>query len=167
MAWVQSFSDYLLGSFEVVFYLTGAGILLLHHFQKTGRITPFVVAICGLTAVLFVIIIIRREAISIFALTSVIWLYGVCLYVVLCDFMIWKLARLLTSWRKPKWTKELDYVYLTLALLGIVGSLNKFDFVTGRVAWADVLGPLVITTAVVIRYIKTRAEIEGWNNPDR
>jgi hypothetical protein len=149
--------------FDILFYLFGAGIWLLHHFRQTFRITLFVLATCGLTAVLFILIIIQREAISIVTLTSIIFLYGICLYVLLRDLLIRKLARFLTSWRGPKWTKEPDYVYLTLALVGIVGTLNKFDFVTGRVTWVDVLAPLAITTAIVFRYIKTRAEIEGWN----
>jgi hypothetical protein len=67
-----------------------------------------------------------------------------------------------TAQRGENWTKELDYVYLSISSLGIGGSLNRLEFLTGRSAWADVIAPLVLATAVVIRFIKTRAEIEGW-----
>jgi hypothetical protein len=35
----------------------------------------------------------------------------------------------------------------------------------GRFERADILAPLVLTTAVVIRFVKTRAEIGEWNKP--
>lgn len=46
---------------------------------------------------------------------------------------------------------------------GIVGALNCPEFLTGRIEGSDVIAPLIPATAVVIRFIKTRAEIAGWN----
>jgi hypothetical protein len=163
MGYLQPVADYLVARFDVAFYVAGVGIWLLHFFRQTGRLAIFVIALTGLAALLFVGIIAKHEAISIFTLTSVIWLYGVCLYVVLCDLMLWKFARFLTSWRGPQWTKEIDYFYLSLASVGIIVTLNRFEFVTGHIPLVDVIAPLILTTAIVLRYIKTRAEIEGWN----
>jgi hypothetical protein len=163
MGYLQPVADYLVARFDVAFYVAGVGIWLLHFFRQTGRLAIFVIALAGLAALLFVGIIAKHEAISIFTLTSVIWLYGVCLYVVLCDLMLWKFARFLTSWRGPQWTKEIDYFYLSLASVGIIVTLNRFEFVTGHIPLVDVIAPLILTTAIVLRYIKTRAEIEGWN----
>ena len=89
----------------------------------------------------------------------------VYLFVILGDILMGGLAGYLTEKRGEKWTKELDYVYLSVGSLGIIGTLNKLDFLTGRLEWTDVIAPLVLTTAIVIRFIKTRAEIEGWNKP--
>jgi hypothetical protein len=44
--------------------------------------------------------------------------------------------------------------------------LNKIELLTGRLEGADIIAPLMVMTAVVIRFLKTRAEIGGWNKPD-
>jgi hypothetical protein len=54
--------------------------------------------------------------------------------------------------------KELDYIYLALGSTGILASINRLPFVTGKIDSGDILAPLLLTTAVVIRFIKTRAE---------
>ena len=115
--------------------------------------------------VIFVGLARTREAMSVSELTSLLLLYGVSLFVVLGDILMAELAGYLTAKRGEKWIKELDYFYLSIGSLGIVGALNKLAFLRGRSEWADVVAPLVLTTAVVIRFIKTRAEIEGWNKP--
>ena len=92
-------------------------------------------------------------------------IYGVTLFVLLSDLMIWRLAKYLPAKRGEKWTKEMDYVYLTIGAAGILASINRIEFLTGRFERADIIAPLVLTTAVVIRFIKTRAEIGGWNKP--
>jgi hypothetical protein len=71
----------------------------------------------------------------------------------------------LTRKRGPKWVKELDYVYLGLGAVGLFASLSKVEGVTGGCKKWDVLGPLIWATALVVRLLKTRAEIEGWAKP--
>jgi hypothetical protein len=160
---VRSLWEYFTENFEWVFYFAAAAIWLLHLFRQSGRLTVVIFAIMGFSAALFIAVVIQRAAISIFALTSTVTLFGVSLYALICDLMLWKLAKFLTTKRGTQWTKELDYVYLTLGSVGIGATLNRFDFVTGHLQWADFIAPLVLTTAIVIRFIKTRAEIEGWN----
>jgi hypothetical protein len=93
---------------------------------------------------------------------ALLLVYGFSLYVVLCDILK-SLASYLTKKRGEKWVKELDYPYLFLGALGIIASTNRLDIFSGRISRVDILGPLVLTTAVVIRCVKTRADIAGWN----
>jgi uncharacterized membrane protein len=160
---MQSILEYLQTKGEWFFFLGAAVIWLLHFFRQSVRITLLIFAIVGLVVVAFVVLARTREPISVIELTSLLLLYGVSLFVILADILIWGLAKFLTTWRGEKWTKELDYFYLSIGSLGIVGSLNRLDFLTGRSEWAEVIAPLILATAVVIRFIKTRAEIERWN----
>jgi hypothetical protein len=96
------------------------------------------------------------------ALSSLI-IYDAALYTGICDLLRFGLAARLTKARGEKWVKELDYIYLTLGSLGVAGSMNKLDLAGGQYTRLDLLGPLVVATAIVIRLVKTRAEIDGWN----
>jgi hypothetical protein len=89
--------------------------------------------------------------------------YGVALYVLLCDAMLSGLAAYLTERRGDKWTKEMDYFYLVLGALGLYGAINRMPNITLTFTALDVMGPVVLMTALVIRFVKTRAEIQGWN----
>jgi hypothetical protein len=160
---VQSALEYFQTHHELIFYFGAAAIWLLHFFRQSARIAVIIFSVIGVVVVIFVVLARTREAMSVSELTSLLLLYGVSLFVILGDILIGGLARYLTAKRGEKWTKELDYVYLSIGSLGIGGTLNKLDFLRGRSEWADVIAPLVLTTAIVIRFIKTRAEIEGWN----
>jgi peptidoglycan/LPS O-acetylase OafA/YrhL len=96
-----------------------------------------------------------------FAVTCV---YGSGLYAIVFDALRSRAARL-TITRGDKWIKELDYPYLFLGAVGLMVSINKLDVVSDRRTWIDLVGPLIVATAVVIRLLKTRADIEGWNKP--
>jgi hypothetical protein len=117
------------------------------------------------TALIFVVLSYAPEPIPFTVMAAVLVLYGVALFVVLNDVMLWGLASFLTAKRGEKWTKEMDYVYLTIGAAGIVLSINRIDFLTGRFERTDILAPLILATAVVIRFVKTRAEIGDWNKP--
>jgi hypothetical protein len=90
-------------------------------------------------------------------------MYGAGLYSGLCDIFRFGLAARLTRLRGEKWVKELDYVYLTLGAIGVLGFVNKLELAGGHFSQFDLIGPLVVTSAIVVRLIKTRAEIDGWN----
>jgi hypothetical protein len=60
-------------------------------------------------------------------------------------------------------TKEIDYVYLVLGAFGLIASLGQLDIVSDKFATPSALGPFLVATAFVLRAIKTRAEIGGWN----
>lgn len=91
--------------------------------------------------------------------------YVAGLYAALCDAMRFGLAAYLTRKRGEKWVKELDYIYLGLGAVGVLGSINRLSFGGDHYARIDILGPIVVATAIVVRLVKTRAEIGGWNKP--
>ena len=77
--------------------------------------------------------------------------------------MILGLAAALTRWRGEVWVKEMDYIYLLLGACGLAMSISRLDIVTEKLAFPEYIGPFVLATALAIRAIKTRAEINGWN----
>ncbi|UYN96579.1 MAG: hypothetical protein KIT25_06500 [Enhydrobacter sp.] len=106
-----------------------------------------------------------REAADLAVLLAV---WGALLYTALVNWIVHGggAARLL-AWRGEKWVKECDYVYTGLAIPGAIGSLARAsELLQGPAAW-DLLAPLVLVLAIVVRLIRTRAEIEGWTKATR
>jgi hypothetical protein len=87
--------------------------------------------------------------------SAVLFAYGVMLFVLLSEAMLRGVANFLTAKRGEKWTTEIDYIYLAIGSIGILASLSRIEVLTGRVAGTEILAPLVLTTAIVIRFIKT------------
>jgi hypothetical protein len=96
-------------------------------------------------------------------LVFVLFAYGVFLFILLCEILIEGGAAKLTARRGEKWVKELDYLYLGLGAVGIMMALLRLDVVSAKPTIPDTLGPIALVTALVVRVIKTRAEIAGWN----
>jgi hypothetical protein len=90
-------------------------------------------------------------------------LYASSLFVVLSDILLGGGAAYLTRARGETWVKELDYLYLSLGALGVFGTLNRSDILRGITETKELIGPAILATAIVVRLIKTRAEIGGWN----
>jgi hypothetical protein len=112
-------------------------ILLVRHFFVKERVTSVqlahVIAMLVLAGIAFVSFFLSAEKIDLKSLALLLFGYGVALYVGLCEMLLRGLSQ------------------------------YKLDVVTGRFSRADVLAPLVVTTAIVIRFVKTRAEINEWN----
>jgi len=142
------------------------GIVLVAHFfipRKTsgGSIAAFgVIALISVGGFVTIFYEGKVELRYILAFTAT---FGVMLYVLLCEALLSGGAQYLTRKRGEKWVKEIDYLYLAFAAVGILAAINRMEMVTGRLSKADVFGPLFLATAVVLRFIKTRAEIAGWN----
>lgn len=94
---------------------------------------------------------------------AVTGLYAVFLFILLSEFMLRGLAEKLTKWRGDNWTKEIDYFYLIFVGIGLAVSVNRLEIVYDKVSFPDVYGPMILSTALVLRAIKARAEINGWN----
>jgi hypothetical protein len=73
------------------------------------------------------------------------------------------LANFLAKRRGDKWIKEVDYPYLLIGALGVLVSMSRLEIVSDRFSGLDILGPLMVTTALVIRLVKARADLAGWN----
>jgi hypothetical protein len=146
-----------------------AFILVLHLFGQT-RVPVFVIIIATIgvaSAAIFIVLSQRPEPIRFALIAATLVLYGVALFVLLCEAMLGGFAKSLTAKWGEKWTKGMDYVYLTFGVAGILASINRIEFLTGRFERADILAPLALATAVVIRLVKTRAEIGEWNKPKK
>lgn len=142
-------------------------ILVVHFKQRMARPLSlyFNAVSCMVTSVAAIIVMmsLRRDEIPLSSIVTFLLFYGAALFVVLSDFLIAGFAAHLTRVRGEKWIKEIDYIYLTLGMLGIIGALNRVTFVRDRFEGTDLIAPLLLITAVVIRIVKTRAEIGGWN----
>jgi hypothetical protein len=98
-----------------------------------------------------------------FELAGATLVYAGFLFVVLSEILIAGFGSVLTRWRGEIWVKELDYVYLVLGAIGLAMSTNRLEIVDEKLSMPEFYGPFVIATALVIRAIKTRVEINGWN----
>jgi hypothetical protein len=136
-----------------------AHLLNLKHYDTRLSSYVFIVG----TVAIFVIQAFIPQPITFFRMSSLVLVYGVANFVLLSTLLMGGLAQRLTKWRGEKWVKELDYVYLTLGSAGILASVNRLSFVTGKIDAGDLMAPLLLTTAIVIRFIKTRADIGSWN----
>ena len=100
-----------------MFYCSGAAIILLTHFRLKGQgrwfllllFTSMVIA----SAFIFIALSRKPEAIPFKSVASVLLIYGVGLFVILSELMLWGFARYLTVKRGEKWVKEMDYTPFT------------------------------------------------------
>jgi hypothetical protein len=144
-------------------------LLWLYFFSDKLKIRRRVVselimgALCVGLSVAFIILFFDRKDIPLVTWGVFIYAYSITLFIVISEAMLWKGAKYLTKKRGSKWVKELDYIYLSLGAVGIFGSLSRVEGLAGRTTKFDILGPIVLATALVLRFIKTRAEIAGWN----
>jgi hypothetical protein len=158
--------DDLLRQYSTYLFLLFAVLLAFIHWKSrmpSGFQYFFLPVLLCLSVLVFVILAARPQPEPFGRLAALIVTYGVGLFTFLDSLMVAGLAKKLTAWRGEKWVKEMDYVYLALGSGGILLSLNKVEFLTGRFETADILAPLLLASAVVFRALKTRVEIAEWN----
>lgn len=61
------------------------------------------------------------------------------------------------------WVKQIDYIYLLMGSGGIAGSIDRLSAVEHKMKFLSDLGPLLVAAAIAIRLVKTRVEINGWD----
>ena len=149
----------------IIISLFLVGFLLFHRFRWLGGAPILVLLALLIVLAVFGFVAMIFEPVELRDVFLFMEIYGVALYIFLCELLLDGGNRWLTNMRGEKWVKELDYLYLALGIVGILGSVNKIDQIRGRFSRVDILAPLVLVTAVVIRLIKTRAEIGSWNKP--
>jgi TRAP-type uncharacterized transport system fused permease subunit len=89
--------------------------------------------------------------------------YGIYLYIAICEWMLRGGAEKLTRRRGTKWIKEIDYLYIGLGALGAAFAFVNLSNVIQKPHIPETLSPVLVVTALVLRLVKTRAEIENWN----
>jgi hypothetical protein len=162
---VNSYVDFIAVNYGAPAIILGAFLFLGRHLfaKKAADEIALSCATLFLSVIVFVYLSVKSEALSLARLLAFVLFFGVCLFILLSRALLGGLALKLTKWRGEKWLKELDYLYLTFGFAGIFASVNRLPFVTGKIESADVLAPLLLTTAIVLRVVKTRADIGGWN----
>ncbi len=106
---------------------------------------------------------IKQDRVDFYELIAATTVYATLLFVALSEFLIRGGGERITKWRGEKWAKELDYIYLTFGALGLVLSTNRLDVVDHKLTLPEYLGPFVLATALAVRALKTRVEINEWN----
>jgi hypothetical protein len=150
----------------VFVYLGMAGFLLLHLRKRMEWVLLLLGTGIFITAGAFFCVLSQNpEPLPFSEVSAILFAYGVMLFVLLSEAMLRGFANILSAKRGEKWTKEIDYVYLAIGSVGILASLSRIEVLTGRVMGTEIFAPLVLTTAIVIRFIKTRAEVGDWNKP--
>lgn len=162
LGWAKFSTSIFRNSIPVLIY---SGVLLMVHFIGPPLAAAFVaVVMTVLSLVGFIgLATVDVAGISHRQAAAVLLFYGVSMFVLVSGILLVWGAAALTRWRGEKWVKELDYVYLSLGSIGVLGTLARVEFLTDKFTKLDVIGPVILATAVVIRIIKTRAEIGGWN----
>jgi hypothetical protein len=79
------------------------------------------------------------------------------------EFLILGGAAYLNKRRGEQWIKEFEYWYIGLGVISIVSSVNRIDKLHQPWEKLDLVAPLIFVTAVVVKLIKTRAEIGRWH----
>src|SRR6266404_8603316 len=154
----------------IVFALGNLAPLLTWHLARQSMSTPIarvgyyiVISIYFMLLFTFLREFSGLAKIGFVYLVGVTFVYAAFLLLVLSEMMISGLASVLTRWRGEVWVKELDYVYLLLGACGLAMSTNRLDVVNEKMSAPEYLGPFILATALVVRAIKTRVEINGWN----
>ena len=123
--------------------------------------------LCGMSATVFVELFENSgEKMSLDQLVAVIITYSAALYTAICEVLQVRYGEVLTRWRGDKWAKEMDYPYIFFGAIGLVITMNRLDIASTHILRIEIIGPLIVATAVVIRLVKTRVEIAGWNKAD-
>jgi hypothetical protein len=84
-------------------------------------------------------------------------------FFVLLSYVARENGRHLTKMRGEKWVKELDYIYLMFALVGLFFSITRSTSSTQDWKTLEKIGPFFVATAIAIRMVKTRIEINEWH----
>ena len=106
---------------------------------------------------------IQQPKINFYDLIAATTVYATVLFVLLSEVLIRGGGLWLTKRRGEKWAKELDYIYLTLGAAGLIMSVNRLEIIDQKLSLPEYIGPFVLATALVVRALKTRVEINDWN----
>jgi hypothetical protein len=152
------------------FYLSWAALnfimLLVHLARWLGGWLLTVYFSIGLFIGMLFLGLMRPQNVSFLTLLALAFNFGTTCLVLLSEMIVpMRFGVLLTRWWK-NWVKEIEYVYVIMGGTGILAGMNKMPNVVGQVKWLNAASPLILTFAIVIKLIKTRAEVAGWNTQE-
>jgi hypothetical protein len=161
---MQAFLDWANEHNALVFSIFSICLLIVHlaGIRLKGALA-FLALILIIISFAFFALVFRPEPAPFSTMVALLFLYGSGLFVFLSELLLGGVGRFLTRKRGERWTKEMDYLYLSIGVFGVLFSLNRIDILSGRFEGTDIVAPLLLTTAIVLRFIKTRAELGKWN----
>lgn len=127
-------------------------------FSHALTLVAYAVIVCT-----YLVFFATSDRVKFFDLVCATIVYATFLFVAFSEALMLGAAARLTAWRGEKWAKELDYIYLSLGAAGLIMSTNRLEGLTDRLTLPDYYGPFVLATALVIRALKTRVEVNDWN----
>jgi hypothetical protein len=143
-----------------------AAVLTAHFLEPKAHLSSGLLAALpaffGILAFFEVENVGRRDA-EVLMASLLLLMYAASLFVILSDILLAGGAAYLTKTRGERWVKEMDYVYLSLGALGVFGTLNRLDILRGPILNDEKIGLAILAMAIVVRLLKTRAEVGGWN----
>jgi hypothetical protein len=146
-----------------IFIISASLVFLWAHIRGSADVWA-AIAFSFLTSLIMILLGFEPNSLTVMLVLSVLMLNGIAMFVLLSLAMTkGGLAAWLSRHRGEKWIKELEYVYLALGALGVASTVNKLDFLDGRLKAGDIYAPMVLSLAIALRFLKTKAEIEGWN----
>ena len=150
----------------VLLAVVNTGALFLHLRGGLGGANLFNYFMMGLPqagAIAFIAENMRPANASLFALLWLVYNFAIGTFILLSEVLVGCRMGLSLTRRRKNWVKEIEYFYLLLGGTSIVAGMSKLPNVNYHMDWLNIAAPLVLTFAVVVRLIKTRAEIAGWN----
>jgi hypothetical protein len=150
--------------------LLALALLAWHFLNKDSRNSGRLVFGLALLVVPLTVISLAssRPLVRFSTIVTCVFVYAVSLFVVVTELLtLFGGAAALTRWRGEKWVKELDYIYFAFGSLGAVLAVNRMNAVGEKLILSDLYVPVILASALVVRVIKTRAEINEWHKPKR
>jgi hypothetical protein len=168
---VQDTSAHIAGLSDAAEWFVALLALLLlawHFLNKDSRNSGRLVFALALLVVPLTVISLAssRPLVRFSTIVTCVFVYAVSLFVIVSELLtLFGGSATLTRWRGEKWVKELDYVYFAFGSLGAVLAVNRMNAVGEKLILSDLYVPVILASALVIRVIKTRAEINNWHKP--
>jgi hypothetical protein len=168
---VQDTSAHIAGLSDAAEWFVALLALLLlawHFLNKDSRNSGRLIFGLALLVVPLTVISLAssRPLVRFSTIVTCVFVYAVSLFVIVSELLtLFGGAATLTRWRGEKWVKELDYVYFAFGSLGAVLAVNRMNAVGEKLILSDLYVPVILASALVIRVIRTRAEINDWHKP--
>jgi vacuolar-type H+-ATPase subunit I/STV1 len=135
------------------------------------RLAVFILTIGFLGYILSTFVAAPNVAEGQFIGTLILW--GVFVY--LCSFEALKLGlgkRLSIRAKKQgeppnRWVRQIEYPCIFFSIVGLIVTVNRLPAITAPLGNLDLYGPVILMTAASLKFLKTRAEVNEWHNPEK
>jgi hypothetical protein len=141
------------------------GVLIAHFRRRIGKwglALYFLLGVPQFGVVLFLAEGLLSASVTLLSLLELVYIFGSAVFILLSEILVQLKLGLYLTRKRNEWVKEIEYAYLLLGGTSIIAGMNKLPNVM-QVKGLEIVAALVLTFAIVLRLIKTRAEIGKWN----